>query len=184
MTVAAHTDQPPFPNETRNRSRRVVGIAEMAVSTDSDELLITFALGSCLGVSVYDPVAKVAGLLHLMLPQAGVGADKASINPHMYADTGIPCLFRGSYALGAKKERMQVVVAGGASFNSLSEPEAGIGQRNIAMLRKILWKNGVLLKQQEVGGNDARTMSVDVRTGTVSLGVGGSLKVLWEGTDR
>lgn len=144
------------------RSRRVVGIADMAISNDEQDLILTYALGSCLGVCVWDPVVRVGGMLHFMLPQAAMSPEKAAENPLMFADTGIPKLFLGSYALGAKKERMVVVVAGGASFNAKEDDDMAIGQRNIAMLRKLMWKNGVLLKKHELGGTEPRNMSLDI----------------------
>ena len=164
------------------RNRRVVGIADMAISADPRDLIVTYALGSCLGVCVFDPVARVAGMLHLMLPQGSLSPEKAAQNPLMFADTGIPKLFLGSYALGAKKERMIVVVAGGASFNMNEDADLAIGQRNVAMLRKVLWKNGVILKKHELGGTEPRNMSLDVRSGEVSLGFGGESRVLFEGS--
>ena len=166
----------------RPRSKRVVGIADMAVSADPSEVITTYALGSCLGVCVFDPVARVAGMLHLMLPQGALAPDKAASNPLMFADTGIPKLFLSSYALGAKKERMVVVVAGGASFNMNEDADLAIGQRNVAMLKKVLWKNGVILKRHELGGGDPRNMSIDVRSGEVTVGFGGETRVLWEGS--
>jgi chemotaxis protein CheD len=162
--------------------RRVVGIAEMLVSADSREQLITYALGSCLGVCVFDPVARVAGLLHLMLPNASLAPDKAAQNPLMFADTGVPQLFLSSYALGAKKERMLVAVAGGASFGREQDLGSSIGPRNVAMLRKVLWKNGVLLRKHELGGSEPRNMSIDVRSGEVTLGFAGETRVLLEGS--
>lgn len=164
------------------RYRRVVGIADMAISNDVRDLIVTYALGSCLGVSVWDPVAKVGGLLHLMLPQGALSPEKAAENPLMFADTGIPKLFLGSYALGAKKERMIVVVAGGASFNVAEDSDLAIGQRNIAMLRKVMWKNGVLLKKHELGGTEPRNMSLDIATGAVTVAFGGETRVLFEGS--
>jgi chemotaxis protein CheD len=164
------------------RNRRVVGIADMAISSDPRDLIVTYALGSCLGVCVFDPVARVAGMLHLMLPQGSLSPEKAAQNPLMFADTGIPKLFLGSYALGAKKERMIVVVAGGASFNMNEDADLAIGQRNVAMLRKVLWKNGVMLKKHELGGTEPRNMSLDVRSGEVTLGFGGESRVLFEGS--
>lgn len=172
--LATHFDGP--------RNRRVVGIADMVVSADPRDLIVTYALGSCLGVCVFDPVARVAGMLHLMLPQGSLSPEKAAQNPLMFADTGIPKLFLGSYALGAKKERMIVVVAGGASFNMNEDADLAIGQRNVAMLRKVLWKNGVILKKHELGGTEPRNMSLDVRSGEVSLGFGGESRVLFEGS--
>lgn len=164
------------------RCRRVVGIADMTISNDVRDLVVTYALGSCLGVCVWDPVAKVGGLLHFMLPQGAMSPEKAAENPFMFADTGIPKLFLGSYALGAKKERMIVVVAGGASFNVQEDSDLAIGQRNIAMLRKLMWKNGVLLKKHELGGTEPRNMSLDIATGEVTVAFGGETRILCEGS--
>lgn len=164
------------------RNRRVVGIADMVISSDERDHVITYALGSCLGVCVWDPVVKVGGLLHFMLPQAAMSPAKAAENPLVFADTGIPKLFLGSYALGAKKERMVVVVAGGATFNGKEDDDMAIGPRNVAMLRKLMWKNGVLLKKHELGGNEPRNMSLDIATGEVTVGFGGRARILWEGS--
>jgi chemotaxis protein CheD len=164
------------------RHRKIVGIADMAVSSDPQALIVTYALGSCLGVCVFDPVARVAGMLHLMLPQGSLAPEKAAANPLMFADTGIPKLFLSSYALGAKKERMVVTVAGGASFSLKEDADLAIGQRNVAMLRKVLWKNGVLLKKHELGGTEPRNMIIDVRSGEVTVGFGGETRILCEGS--
>ncbi|HYQ15845.1 MAG TPA: chemotaxis protein CheD [Polyangiaceae bacterium] len=160
----------------------MVGIADMVVSASPSEVIVTYALGSCLGVCVFDPWARVGGMLHLMLPQGSLSPEKAQQNPLIFADTGVPQLFLASYALGAKKERMVVVVAGGASFNMNEESDLAIGQRNVAMLRKVLWKNGVMLKKHELGGTEPRNMTLDVGSGEVSVGFGGQLRVLLEGS--
>lgn len=160
--------------------RRLVGIAELAVSANPNETLITYALGSCVGVTTFDPIAGVAGLLHVMLPQASLSPEKAESNPFMFADTGLVQLFFQCYALGAKKERMTVCAAGGASFVA-AEGDLAIGQRNITMVRKVLWKNGVLLARHDFGGLDARTLSIDVGSGVVSLSGAGGVSTLHEG---
>ncbi len=180
--MASATAENLFANHDATRLRRVVGIADMVVSAEPREVIVTYALGSCLGLCVFDPVARVAGMLHLMLPQGALSPEKAGANPLMFADTGIPKLFLGSYALGAKKERMIVTVAGGASFNMNEDADLAIGQRNIAMLRKVMWKNGVLLKKHELGGSEPRNMSLDVKSGEVTVGFGGETRVLFEGS--
>lgn len=159
---------------------RVVGIAAMHVSADPDDRLVTYALGSCLGVSIYDPVVRVGGLLHLMLPDSQLDAAKAHSNPCMFADTGVPLLFRTAYALGAQKHRIVVKVAGGATAAiSDSDDHFQIGKRNIGMLRKLLWKNGVLLAAEDVGGSQvSRTMSLTLSSGDVHLRVNGSTTLL------
>ena len=85
-----------------------VGVSDLKMSEDPAVHIITHALGSCLGITVYDPVTNVGGMLHAMLPSSAVDKDKAEKNPHIFIDTGVPQLFRQAYALGAKKERLIV----------------------------------------------------------------------------
>ncbi|HQU86593.1 MAG TPA: chemotaxis protein CheD, partial [Pyrinomonadaceae bacterium] len=147
-----------------------VGIADMKISRQPDDVLITYALGSCLGIAVYDAVAKVGGLLHVMLPVSTVNPAKAADNPLMFVDTGVPELFKACYKAGAKKERMVVKVAGGASLqNNGDSDQFQIGKRNFLMLRKLLWKNNVLIESFDVGENFSRTMSLELATGDVVL---------------
>lgn len=159
--------------------KHTIGIADLKISSNPEDVLITFALGSCLGITIYDPVLKVGGLLHAMLPQSSVDPKKAELNPFMFIDTGVPRLFRDCYKLGADKKRLIVKVAGGASFvNENNSDHFEIGKRNILMLRKLLWKNNVLLKSSEVGGAVSRTMSLDIDTGEVRLRVNGEETIL------
>ncbi|MEP6836210.1 MAG: chemotaxis protein CheD [Gemmatimonas sp.] len=155
---------------------RVVGVADFKLSRNPDERLVTYALGSCLGLSVYDPVAQVGGLLHVMLPTGAIDPEKMVQNPSMFVDSGVPVLFKECYKLGARKERMIVKVAGG-SHNGLSDEDDKyqIGKRNLLALRRLLWKNGVMLHAQETGGVQvSRTMWLDVGTGEVTLKVNGA----------
>lgn len=158
----------------------IVGMADVKVSAQPDETLITYALGSCLGIIVHDPVAAVAGLLHVMLPNSLIDADKAKAQPAMFVDTGVPLLFKECYRLGARKERMTVTVAGG-SFSGRTDADDTfqIGKRNMLTLRKLLWKNGVLIHADDTGGvQQSRTVSVQVSTGLVQLRTNGTLRVL------
>lgn len=157
-----------------------VGMADLQVSADSSARLVTYALGSCLGVSAYDPVARVGGLLHVMLPLSEIDAGKARTNPALFVDTGVPALFRACYALGAVKSRMVVKVAGGAAAAAEGAPDQfQIGKRNLLTLRKLLWKNGVLVRAQEVGGHQlSRTMILSLADGAVTLRTGGVASTL------
>lgn len=149
---------------------QIIGIADMKTSRSPDDVLITYALGSCLGIAIYDPVEKVGGMLHVMLPASAVSPAKALSNPLMFVDTGVPELFKACYKLGAKKERMVVKVAGGASLqDSGNGDQFQIGKRNFISLRKLLWKNNVLIKSCDVGENYSRTMALDISTGEVTL---------------
>jgi chemotaxis protein CheD len=158
----------------------IVGMADVKVSNAPDDTLITYALGSCLGIVVHDPVAGVAGLLHVMLPSSTIDAQKAALQPAMFVDTGVPLLFKECYRLGAKKERMTVSVAGGAFSGSAdAEDTFQIGKRNLLTLRKLLWKNSVLIHADATGGVQlSRTMSVSVATGAVLLRTNGQASVL------
>ena len=149
----------------------VVGVADLRLASGAGERLITYALGSCLGIVIHDPVARVAGLLHAMLPDSAIDRAKAERNPAMFVDTGVPLLFRESYRLGAKKERIVVKVAGGAHSGATEDADQfQIGKRNLLMLRKLLWKNNVLLHAHDVGGcQTSRTLVVDVATGAVTV---------------
>jgi len=142
----------------------VVGMADCRVSTLADQVLITYALGSCIAVAIHDPVAGVGGLLHYMLPESAISPGKAGENPYMFADTGIPLLFRRAYECGAEKRRMVVRVAGGAQVMD-REGVFNIGKRNYLALRKIFWKAGVLLQAEDVGGTASRTVRLEVGSG-------------------
>jgi chemotaxis protein CheD len=156
----------------------VVGIADIKVSRHSDDVMVTYALGSCVAVAAYDPVAKVAGLLHFMLPSSSLNVSKARENPSMFADTGIPFLFKSCYELGADKRRMVVKIAGGA--NIIGEASFfRVGQKNLTVLRKILWRNGILVSGQDTGGNMNRTLRFHIQDGRVLVRrSGGSLEAI------
>jgi chemotaxis protein CheD len=142
----------------------VVGISDCRVSGDPAASLVTYALGSCIGLVIYDPVARVGGLLHFMLPESALHQAKASENPYMFADSGIPILFRRAYERGAEKRRLIVRAAGGAQVMADQEM-FNIGKRNYLAMRKILWKAGVMLHGEMVGGSVSRTVRLDVATG-------------------
>jgi chemotaxis protein CheD len=152
--------------------RYVVVVSDMKTAVKGDSL-VTHALGSCLGLSVYDPVARVGGLLHAMLPLSKINKDKARVNPFMFVDTGVPVLFKALYDMGAQKSRLVVKAAG--CGNPLGKNEMfKIGERNYTLLKKLLWKNNVLLDAEDVGGTKSRTMHFDITTGQVVLSSGGT----------
>ncbi|MBW1741183.1 MAG: chemotaxis protein CheD [Deltaproteobacteria bacterium] len=150
----------------------IVGVADMKVSDDPSVTLVTHSLGSCIGLTVYDPVVKVGGMLHYMLPESQLDSNKARNNPWMFADTGIPILFKSCYKLGAVKGRMIVKVAGGSQVMD-SSGVFNIGKRNYAALRKIFWRNNVLIDAEDIGGSVNRTMRLSIATGEVTLKISG-----------
>ena len=164
-------------NELQPDGRIVVGVGDMIVSGDPGAELITYALGSCIGVTAYDPVCKVGGLLHFMLPLAGESPNRAS-RPAMYGDTGIPLLFKTIYSLGAVKERLIVCAAGGAEILD-DEGCFRVGSRNRTLLRKIFWQNNVLIAAEDSGGHTSRTLMLNLADGRVQIRSQGAGSVLW-----
>jgi len=120
-------------------AQRIVGISDYCVSSDADDTIVTYSLGSCVGVTIFDPVARVGGLIHYMLPLSKIAPDKARVKPAMFADTGIPVLLKKIIALGGSKSRMVVKVAGGSKLMDQNKV-FNIGERNYLVLRKLRMK--------------------------------------------
>lgn len=146
----------------------VVGVADMIVSNDAGAELVTYSLGSCLGVTVYDPEKKIGGLLHLMLPESSISPDKAVSAPFMFVDTGVPKLFKAFYNLGGDRSRARIRVAGGAQFLD-DQRTFNIGERNIRAFEEIIARNGLVIHARELGGFNSRTLRFDLATGTISI---------------
>lgn len=151
----------------------IIGVADMKVSNDSEAVLATYSLGSCIGLAIYDPIEKIGGLLHYMLPESSLDRVKAKKNPYMFGDTGIPLLFKEAYKFGAKKHRIKTIVLGGSQILD-QKGLFNIGQRNFTILRKMFWKNNVMIDFQDVGGNVNRTLRLEIENGQAWLKTSGS----------
>lgn len=150
----------------------VVGISDCRVSNDPSATLVTYALGSCIAVLLYEPFLKVGGMLHYMLPESSLDQSKAAANPFMFADTAIPLLFEKLRAHGASGKKLQVRLAGGAQVLDPNNVFA-IGKRNYLAAKKALWKFGVFIESEAVGGDVSRTVRLDLGTGRSWLREGG-----------
>ena len=147
-------------------------MGDMLVSNDVSVQLVTYSLGSCVGIAIYDPNAKVGGLLHAMLPDSTINPDRAASRPYMFVDTGLPAMFHAVYALGGSKLRMAVKFCGGAQF--LDEKKIfKIGARNVTATIAMLARNGVKIIASETGGHESRTMRMDLANGNVTLDIPG-----------
>jgi chemotaxis protein CheD len=156
---------------------RIVGISEYVVSTNPDDTLVTYSLGSCVGLSLHDPVAGVAGLLHSMMPTSKDNPEKAAENPAMYTDTGAQTLLKEMFSAGATRANLVAKVIGAASQvdqNGLFR----IGERNHLVVRKVLWKNDILITAEDVGGATSRTVYVQVGSGKTTVRSEGKLREL------
>ena len=165
----------PSPTLTGFEHKVVVGIAEMAVSNNQNVTLTTYSLGSCLGIAIYDPVVKAGGLLHIMLPDSNIDTAKASRQPAMFVDTGVPALFRAAYQLKAEKHRVIISVAGGAQIMD-SGGFFNIGVRNYDALSNLLRQHSLQIHAEQVGGLVNRTMYLNLATGEVRLKISGEPK--------
>lgn len=146
----------------------VVGMADCRSSADCSEVLVTYALGSCIAVVVHDPVARVGGMVHFMLPDSAIDPEKARRNPWMFADTGIPLLLRTVREMGASERRLAVYAAGGARVMDDNGIFA-IGKRNALAMRKLLWKAGLMLRDEELGGAISRSVRLEIGSGRCLL---------------
>ncbi len=148
--------------------RVIIGVGDMAVSNNPQVILSTYALGSCIGVIAYDPMSKVGGILHLMLPDSTISPDKAARHPAMFANTGLPLLFRAMGGLKAERSRVRIMVAGGAGMLSGSDPFK-IGERNTSTTLDFLSKNGLDVRIRNIGGSINRTVHLEIASGAVTL---------------
>jgi chemotaxis protein CheD len=148
------------------QQRIIVGIGEFAVSNNLDAVIVTHALGSCVAVCVSDPAAAVGGLLHILLPDSRINPARALTQPGAFADTGIPLLFQTAYEYGVQKARCRVRLVGGADMGGLySGSDHSVGKRNLLAARALLWRHGVLIEREMVGGHAARNVALTVREG-------------------
>ncbi len=143
-----------------------VGIADMKIARQ-EGTLITYALGSCIGIAFYDPMIKLGALLHIMLPEN----NQTDKNVFKFADSGIRETLRKLYAFGATRGRMVCKIAGGAKMFEMKGPGGlgNIGERNAQNVKRVLTAEGLRVVSEDTGANYARTMSLDVATGQVYI---------------
>lgn len=143
-------------------SKITIGIADMKMAQTSG-MLITYALGSCIGICLYDQKIKLGALIHIMLP---LNMEPGRKNTMKYADTGIRETLQMMEAKGASRSRITAKIAGGAKmFEIKGGSLSNIGQRNIESVHNTLRREGIKLLQEDVGGTVARTLLFDVGTG-------------------
>jgi chemotaxis protein CheD len=158
--------------------RLVIGIGELAVSNRPGDVIVTHALGSCIAVCLFDPVASVAGMLHFLLPEARINPERARQQPAVFADTGIPLLFESAYEHGLVKRRAIVKLAGGAEMVQAAGAAFNTGRRNALAAKHLLWRHGVFVSRQEIGGTGARTLHLSVADGRLQIVNGHTYKEL------
>ncbi|MBI1319513.1 MAG: chemotaxis protein CheD [Candidatus Hydrogenedens sp.] len=149
-------------------SRYTIGISDMRISTAPDDVLVTYSLGSCVGVTLYDAEACVGAMIHCMLPLSKNAPERARDEPLMFVDTGLAEMLRSMYEAGAQSHRIIAKIAGGAQLMN-DNNTFRIGERNLVVARKVLWRNNIVLKGEDVGEAIARTMYLHMRNGTTVI---------------
>lgn len=145
-----------------------VSISDMKIIDGQDDVLITYSLGSCIGVTLYDKELGIGGMLHSLLPQAKINPGRSEQNPYMFIDSGFTAMLNTFIQRGSNPRRLICKVAGGGNF---LDPNGVFktGERNYTMLRKMLWKYKMLISGEDVGGTIPRTMVLYMATGETAI---------------
>jgi len=159
------------------KTRTIVHVSDAKVSNDPGDVLTTYSLGSCIAVCLYDSATHIGGMLHYQLPDSKLDPERAKTKPLMFADTGMKILVDKLMSMGANKKRMQIKIAGGAAMDT-GPKGFDIGKRNHLAIRKILWKNGMFIDAEDVGGNSPRNMYMNMADGAVTVRSSGLEKAL------
>ncbi len=151
-----------------------VKIADLAIQKDSG-VLVTYGLGSCVGIALYDNKIKVGGLAHILLNDSSkfIRPSVNSVNPAKFADTAVPLLIDEMESAGANKQNMVARIAGGASLFNFKSDSGNIGAKNIEAVRQALKRQGIKITSEEVGGSCGRTMRLFIDTGETTITTAG-----------
>jgi chemotaxis protein CheD len=145
-----------------------VGMADYKVGRAPDTL-ISYGLGSCIGISLYDPQAKVGGLLHIMLPDSTQA--RPTDNPAKFADTGLPLMLGDVLQLGASRSRLVAKIAGGSQMFAFANATdiMRVGARNAEAAKKVLRSLNIRLIAEDTGGTYGRTVQINLETGIYTV---------------
>lgn len=147
----------------------VVGISDYKLARNPS-VFVTYALGSCVGICLYDKQVKVGGLSHIMLPESSMFT-KSDINRMKFADTAIVDLVQELMRIGADKRRIVAKIAGGAQMFEVQQGSAigTIGDRNVVSVKNALQSLRIPILAEDTGLNYGRTVYFDLETGTMKV---------------
>jgi chemotaxis protein CheD len=154
---------------------QTVMISDRVISQNPSDVLITYALGSCLGLTIYDPELKIGAMAHFMLPNSTLDPIKSKAKPFMFVDSGLTIIMQELLNLGCAKKRLIVKASGCAQAMDKKEI-FNIGKRNFSLLRKFLWKNSMVLDSFDTGGDQTRTMILHISDGKTVVKTNEGLK--------
>ncbi len=152
----------------------VVGISDQQIASPPDHL-ITYALGSCVGICLYDQMKQISGLAHILLPEASRLGNKNEV--YKYADTAIEELVKSMEKRGGSSNRLVAKIAGGASM--FVNSTINIGERNVDVVKKELRRLNIKLVAEDTGANYGRTVKFNADDGIMTVtSIGKETKVL------
>ena len=145
-----------------------VGMADYKVGRNPDSL-ISYGLGSCVGIALYDPLSKIGGLAHIMLPDSTQA--RSAENPAKFADTALPLMLDEIIRMGALKSRITAKIAGGAQMFAFANATdiMRVGVRNAEAVKRVLRELDIRLLAEDTGGNYGRTVQIDLDTGAYKV---------------
>ncbi|MCK4751914.1 MAG: chemotaxis protein CheD [Planctomycetes bacterium] len=149
-------------------TKMVVGMSDAKFSDDINDVLVTYSLGSCVAVCMYEPAAQIGGLFHYQLPDSKLNPEKAERNPFMFADTGLKIMIDEMISMGAQKGLIHTKIVGGATIRT-APSSCDIGKRNYLAIRKLLWRHGMFIDIEDIGGNSPRSLYMNMESGTITI---------------
>jgi chemotaxis protein CheD len=154
-----------------------VNFSELKISANTAETLVAFSIGSGIGVSMHDAVAKVGGLLNFVLPDSSkIWSERENRFPYMFADTGLLAFLEALNDVDAKTERLKVVIAGGAQILDQTS-DFNIGLKNHQALISILSRKNLTIQHEDIGGSQRRTLCLDIDSGCSTIQTAGQGEV-------
>jgi len=148
----------------------------MEISDDASEILVTYSIGSCIGVTMFDPVVRVGGMVHCMLPSCKLDPEKATENPALFVDTAIPELYDRVTRCGAGKSRLVVTLAGAARIIQ-GHGMFRIEERNLRACEEFFAQNDISIRKSCTGGYEGRTIFLNMSNGNFTVRCGGKDEV-------
>lgn len=146
----------------------VVGMGEYLVTCREDDIIRTFALASCVAVTAYSPLRKAAGMIHVVLPTPMDLRDRLE-RPSYFAETGIPLMIHAMcQKFGVQKEELYIHMYGGAD-SMLPQDIYNVGKKNIDAVKYTLLGMGLTISKADLRGSESRTITMDVKTGSVDV---------------
>lgn len=146
----------------------VAGLGEYIISDNENDIIRTYALASCVGVTAYSPVKKMAGMIHVVLPSPFDNEDRKE-RPSYFAETGIPLLINTMcIKYGCRKEELDIQMYGGAD-SRFHNDVYNVGRRNIDAVKYTLYEMGLKIHKADLCGNESRTLTMEVKTGLVRV---------------